>query len=76
MKIIRHYLSKENDQVRCPLNRDSACNNTCAWFDNEEQDCRMIGGFWKIREELVDLKEAIITCFYKKKEFMELRDID
>ena len=42
MKIIRHYLSVAHDQVRCPLNRDSACNNTCAWFDNEAADCRLM----------------------------------
>ena len=61
MKTKQHYLSDKNVHIWCPLDRNYMCNNTCAWFDNEEQDCRMIGGFWKvieaIREKPVDNSE-------------------
>ena len=38
MKFVRHYLG----ELMCPLNRDFSCNSRCAWFDNEEEDCRLM----------------------------------
>ena len=36
-----------------------ACTGICAWFDHEEEDCKLLGGFWKIKQELTDIKDAI-----------------
>ena len=60
MKYKTHYLSEKNDKMMCPLNREYSCNSRCAWFDHVEEDCRMIGGFWKVREILLDIKASII----------------
>ena len=59
MKYQKHYLSDEGNNKYCPLQGDRViqCDSYCAWFDHEEQDCRMIGGFWKVREQLTELKE-------------------
>ena len=60
-----HYLSEEHDKKTCPFNRSYLCNGHCAWFDHEEQDCRMIGGFWKITTSINNF--ADIIEYYKEK---------
>jgi len=55
MKFIKHYL----EDVRCPINREYACDSRCVWFDNEEEDCRMIGGILKIRDSLNYIRETV-----------------
>ena len=55
MKYIKHHLG----EVNCPLNRAYRCSNKCAWFDNEDEDCRMIGGFWKVREGLNEVTNGL-----------------
>ena len=59
MKYKNHYLSEKNDKMMCPLNREYSCNSRCAWFDHEHQDCRVIGGFWKVREGLNEVVETL-----------------
>lgn len=54
----KHYLSDKIDK-RCPLNH-GACDEFCAWFDHEHQDCRMIGGFWKVREGINEMTDMLI----------------
>ena len=67
-KAAREYL-ESNDQSKqqrhwlgnkyCPLKSSVLCSGQCAWFDHEEEDCRLIGGFWKIREELREMREVL-----------------
>ena len=69
MKRQEHYLSEKNDKVYCPLNRTYYCYSGCAWFDHKHQDCRMIGGFWKVREglnEVVDQLKDISDVIWKR----------
>ena len=58
MKYQKHYLSDEKSSKFCPLNAGS-CDSYCAWFDHEDQDCRMIGGFWKVRESITDVTDLL-----------------
>jgi len=44
----------------CPLNRNYICNERCKWYDFEHNDCRMIGGFWKIREGINEVTDMLI----------------
>ena len=58
MKYNEHHLSEHHDKIICPLNRNYTCTGRCAWFDHVHEDCRMIGGFWRVREglnEIIDL---------------------
>ena len=61
MKYIKHYL----EGVRCPFNRDFSCDSRCALFDNVNEDCKLIGMGWKIRESLNELKDIMV--FEKQK---------
>ena len=54
MKYQEHYLATKTTKKFCPLKDGGICDSYCAWFDHEEQDCRMIGGFWKIVEAIRD----------------------
>ena len=56
MKYQKHYLSDKRSDKFCPLS-DNSCNSNCAWFDHEEQDCRMIGSLLNIKYELMDLSD-------------------
>ena len=67
MKYQKHYLSDEKSNKLCPLSggdSDVQCDSWCAWFDHEHQDCRMIGGFWKIREGLTEINDNL-TAIWK-----------
>ena len=59
MKLQKHYLNEKNFEKQCPLQNGNRCDSYCAWFDHEEQDCRMIGGFWKVREGLTDVTDLL-----------------
>ena len=60
-KYQKHYLSDGgNNNKLCPLQQIVVqCDSHCAWFDHEYQDCRMIGGFWKVREGLTDVTDLL-----------------
>ena len=59
-KYQKHYLSDEKGNSKyCPLQVSMVCNSYCAWFDHVHCDCRMIGGFWKVREGINEVVEAI-----------------
>ena len=58
MKYKKHYLSNDGNNKHCPIN-ERTCDSWCAWFDHENQDCRMIGGFWKVREGINEVVEEI-----------------
>ena len=60
-KYQQHYLSDKHSNKLCPLQTIIQCDSHCAWFDHEEQDCRMIGGFWKVREGLNDIIDELNT---------------
>ena len=57
MKYQKHYLSDKDFEKRCPLNKFSACDSYCAWFDHEDQDCKLIGSLLDIKYELRYLNE-------------------
>ena len=59
MKYQKHYLSDKIANKLCPLHNGRTCDSYCAWFDHEHQDCRMIGGFWKVREGLTDVTDLL-----------------
>ena len=61
MKYQKHYLSEDGNNKICPVQSGyvKPCNNSCAWFDHEHQDCRMIGGFWKVREGFTDVTDLL-----------------
>ena len=56
-KYQKHYLSEGDFDMSCPLNH-GRCDSYCAWFDHEDQDCRMVLGINDIslilRRGLVD----------------------
>ena len=59
-KYQKHYLSDDKHNKLCPLQQESIqCDSYCAWFDHVHYDCRMIGGFWKVREGLTDITELL-----------------
>ena len=35
------------------------CDSSCAWFDHENQDCRLLGMMWKIRDDLHDITDEL-----------------
>ena len=61
MKYQKHYLSDDSGNNKmCPLQPGlGQCDSYCAWFDHENQDCRMIGGFWKVREGLAEVSDHL-----------------
>lgn len=61
MSYKEHYLSEEHDKITCPLNRKYLCNGHCAWFDHEEQDCRIFESFWTMREGLNEINDNLKT---------------
>ena len=68
MKYQKHYLADEKGSKFCPLNEGN-CDSYCAWFDHKHQDCRMIGGFWKVREGLNELIDIIKEDKNARREF-------
>ena len=59
MKYQKHYLSDGKNLKFCPLQHGIDCNSYCAWFDHENQDCRLLGMMWKIRDDLHDIADEI-----------------
>ena len=41
-----------SDKQMCPLDRDYDCDESCKWYDFENDDCRQLGMMWKIVEGL------------------------
>ena len=62
MKYQKHYLSEDGNNKHCPIN-ERPCDSWCAWFDHEEQDCKLIGGLLDIKYELKDISKNIFDGF-------------
>ena len=56
MKYQKHYLAEKGNPKMCPISSTS-CDSTCAWFDHEDQDCKLIGSLLDIKYELRYLNE-------------------
>lgn len=52
----RHYLSEKGSLKYCPLQHGIDCNSYCAWFDHEEQECKIFTILWGIRQEFRNYK--------------------
>jgi hypothetical protein len=41
-----HYQALINPEtkmpIKCPQQKDTSCNNHCAWFDNENHQCAVL----------------------------------
>jgi len=51
----RHYLGN----VYCPLNRAYSCTAACAWFDHEEDMCRLLGIMFDVNATLLEVVDKL-----------------
>ena len=50
-----HYLKDKY----CYNDQTIPCSNYCAWFDEEEKDCRMLTGMFTLHMDLTDIGDYI-----------------
>ena len=67
MKYQKHYLSEEKDLKWCPLQSGIDCTSRCAWFDHEDQDCRMVLGIKDI--SLILRRRFLVDEFRREYKF-------
>ena len=55
VKYRTHYLQDKY----CYQNQTIPCSNYCAWFDEEEKDCRMFTNMFKLHMDLIEINDSI-----------------
>ena len=62
-----HYLSEKGNPVYCPISHfENQCNNRCAWFDNVNEECALLGELYAIKHELMNLNDNVSYIGDKK----------